>query len=200
VPPAGTVTTGPLNITSSPAVAHDSAAADSNTYVRYGSESWNSLSANADIKLAGGVFSTNIEPVGTATTCDKAPNSNWGEPWRPGVILGCYGYFPIIYVNGDLHINANGRGQGILLVNGNLEINGIFDFYGIVIVRNDILKSNGTAKIYGAVFAANMTAGQDLSWMTGDQDVQYSNCAVQAALKGSAILVRVTQRHWAQIF
>jgi hypothetical protein len=200
VPPAGTVTTGPLNITSSPAVAHDSAAADSNTYVRYGSESWNSLSANADIKLAGGVFSTNIEPVGTATTCNKTPNSNWGEPWRPGVILGCYGYFPIIYVNGDLHINANGRGQGILLVNGDLEINGIFDFYGIVIVRDDILKSNGTAKIYGAVFAANMTAGQDLSWMTGDQDVQYSNCAVQAALKGSAILVRVGQRHWAQIF
>ena len=200
VPPAGVVTTGPTNITSSPAVAHDSAAADSNTYVRYGSESWNSLSTNADIKLAGGVYSSNIEPVGTATTCDKSGNFNWGEPNRPGVILGCYGYFPIIYVNGDLHVSANGRGQGILLVNGDLEINGVFDFYGIVIVRDDILKSNGTMKVTGAVFAANMTAGQDLSWMTGDQDVQYSNCAVQAALKGSAILVRVTQRHWAQIF
>ncbi|HZI29499.1 MAG TPA: hypothetical protein VFD64_15125 [Gemmatimonadaceae bacterium] len=200
VPPAGTVTTGPLNITSTPAVAHDSAAADSNTYVRYGSESWNSLSANADIKIAGGVYSADILPLGTATTCNKSVDSNWGEPWRPGTVAGCYGYFPIIYVNGDLRINSNGRGQGILLVNGDLEINGVFDFYGIVIVRNDILKSNGTAKIYGAVFAANLTAGQDLSWMTGDQDVQYSNCAVQAALKGSAILVRVTQRHWAQIF
>jgi hypothetical protein len=200
VPPAGTVTTGPVNITSSPPVAYDSAAADSNTYVRYGSESWNSLSANADIKLAGGVYSAAIAPVGTATTCDKSGDYNWGEPNRPGDVIGCYGYFPIIYVNGDLRVNANGRGQGILLVNGDLEVNGVFDFFGIVVVRDDILKSNGTMKITGAVFAANLTAGQDLSWMTGDQDVQYSNCAVQAALKGSAILVRVTQRHWAQIF
>ena len=200
VPPAGTVTTGPVNITSSPAVAYDSAAADSNTYVRYGSESWNSLSTNADIKLAGGTYSAAIAPVGTATTCDKSGDYNWGEPNRPGDVIGCYGYFPIIYVNGDLRVNANGRGQGILLVNGDLEVNGVFDFFGIVVVRDDILKSNGTMKITGAVFAANLTAGQDLSWMTGDQDVQYSNCAVQAALKGSAILVRVTQRHWAQIF
>ena len=199
VPPAGTVTTGPSNITSSPAVAHDSAAADSNTYVRYGSESWNSLSANADIKLAGGVYNSNILPVGTATTCDKSGDFNWGEPNRPGII-GCYGYFPIIYSSGSLHLNGNGRGQGILLVNGDLEINGLLEFTGIIIVRDDILKSNGTAKVTGAVFAANMTAGDPLSWMTGDQDIQYSNCAVQSALQGSAILVRVLERHWAQVF
>lgn len=200
VPPAGTVQYGPANITSSPAVAHDSAAADSNTYVRYGSESWNSLSSNADIKLAGGIYNSNILPVGTATTCDKSGNFNWGEPSRPGTVAGCYGYFPIIYSSGSLHLNGNGRGQGILLVNGDLEINGLMEFTGIIIVRDDILKSNGTAKITGAVFAANMTAGDPLSWMTGDQDVQYSNCAVQSALQGSAILVRVLQRHWAQVF
>jgi hypothetical protein len=200
VPPAGTVTYGPSNITSTPAVAYDSAAADSNTYVRYGSESWNSLSSNADIKLAGGVYNSNILPVGTDSTCDKSGNFNWGEPNRPGTVIGCYGYFPIIYSASSLHLDGNGRGQGILLVNGDLEFNGLFEFTGIVIVRDDILKSNGTAKITGAVFAANMTAGDPLSWMTGDQDVQYSNCAVQSALQGSAILVRVLQRHWAQVF
>ena len=200
VPPSGTVVTGPMNITSTPAVSHDSAAADSNTYVRYGSESWNTLTTNADIKLAGGVYGSDMLPVGTGTTCDKSGNFNWGEPFRPGTVAGCYGYFPIIYSQGSLHLNGSGRGQGILLVNGDLEINGLFEFFGIVIVRDDIMKSNGTAKITGAVFAANMTAGDPLSWMTGDQDVQYSNCAVQSALKGSAILVRVTQRHWAQIF
>jgi len=200
VPPAGTVTTGPSNITSSPAVAHDSAAADSNTYVRYGSESWNSLTSNADIKLAGGVYNSAIQPVGTVSTCDKSGNFNWGEPERPGTVVGCYGYFPIIYASGSLHLNGNGRGQGILLVNGDLEINGLLEFTGIIVVRDDILKSNGTAKVTGAVFAANMTAGDPLSWMTGDQDIQYSNCAVQSALQGSAILVRVLQRHWAQVF
>ncbi len=199
VPPGKNVNTGPMNITSTPAIAYDSAAADSNTYVRYGSESWNSLTANADIKLPAGNYNADLMPVGTATTCDKSNQSNWGEPFRPGV-AGCYGYFPIIYVDGDLHINGDGRGQGILLVNGDLEVNGLLEFYGIVIVRDDVLKSNGTAKITGAVFAANMTLADPLSWLTGNQDVQYSKCAVESALAGSAILVRVTQRHWAQIF
>ena len=200
VPPGASVNTGPMNITSTPPVAYDSAAADSNTYVRYGSESWNSLTQNADIKLAGGIYNTDLVPVGTATTCDKSSDFNWGEPRRPGLVAGCYGYFPIIYVAGSLRMNGDGYGQGILLINGDLELNGLLEFTGIIIVRDDIVKSNGTAKITGAVFAANLTAGDPLSWMTGDQDVQYSNCAVQSALKGSAILVRVTQRHWAQIF
>lgn len=200
VPPTKTVTYNASNVGSTPAVSYDAAAADSNTYVRYGSESWNTLTSNADITLAGGVMGSDILPVGTATTCTKS-NTNWGEPFRvAGSIVGCYGYFPIIYSQTSLHLNGDGYGQGILLVNGDFEINGKFEFYGIIIVRDDLLKSNGTAKIQGAVFAANMTLTDPLSWMTGNQDVFYSNCAVQSALSGSAILVRVTQRHWAQIF
>ena len=200
VPPGTTVTYTPANITSTPMVAYDSAAADSNTYVRYGSESWNTLTSNADITLPGGNYGSDIAPVGTATTCDRSVKTNWGDPLRPG-ILGCHNYFPIIYSQNSLHLNGNGYGQGILLVNGDLEINGMFEWYGIVIVRDDILKSNGTAKVHGAVFAANLTLDPGaLSWMTGDQDIYYSKCAVENALAGSAILVRVTQRHWAQIF
>lgn len=200
VPPGSTVTYGSNNVTSTPAVAYDSAAADSNTYLRYGSESWNTLTANADIKLPGGGYNSDIEPVGTATTCDKSGNWNWGEPKRPGAVVGCYGYYPIIYAQGSLKLNGNGYGQGILLVNGDLEINGGFEFYGIVIVRDDITKGNGTAKIQGAVFAANLDLADPLSWMTGNQDIFYSKCAVESALSGSAILVRVAQRHWAQVF
>ena len=200
VPPSATVSYTPANIASSPAVSYDSAAADSNTYVRYGSESWNTLTANADITLPGGVYGSDILPVGTATTCDRSFDTNWGEPLRPGLAAGCYNYFPIVYSQGDLHLNGNGHGQGILLVNGDLEINGQFEFYGIIIVRDDLTKSNGTAMIHGAVFAANLTLTDPLSWMTGNQDIFYSKCAVENALAGSAILVRVTQRHWAQIF
>lgn len=199
VPPGATVNSGPHNLASTPGVAYDPAAADSNTYVRYGSESWNSLTANADITIPGGNYNADLEPIGTATTCNKSLSTNWGEPYRPGVI-GCHGYFPIIYVNGDLHLNGDGRGQGILLVNGDLEINGLLDFYGIVIVRDDFSKSNGTAKVNGAIFAANLTLADPLSWLTGNQTVLYSKCAVESALAGSAILIRVTQRHWAQIF
>lgn len=200
VPPGATVNSGPVNIASTPGVAYDPAAADSNTYVRYGSESWNSLTANADITIPGGNYNADLFPTGTATTCDKSLSNNWGEPYRPGTVAGCYGYFPIIYVNGDLHLNGDGRGQGILLVNGNLEVNGLLEFYGIVIVRDDFQKSNGTATITGAVFAANLTLADPLTWLTGNQTVLYSKCAVESALQGSAILVRATQRHWAQLF
>jgi hypothetical protein len=200
VPPGKTVSTqGAGTIAGVPAVAYDSAAADSNTYVRYGSESWNTLVANADISLAGGTYNSAIAPVGTATTCTSG-NFNWGEPNRPGNVAGCYGYFPIIYVDGSLKLNGPGRGQGILLVNGDLEINGTFDFYGIVVVRQDITKGNGTAKIQGAVFAANADLSPQNVWMAGNKDVWFSKCAVESALAGSAILVRVTQRHWAQVF
>ena len=200
VPPTSTVTYNPSNIGSTPEVEYDPAAADSNTYVRYGSENWITLTSNADIKLSGGNYNSDIEPVGTATTCDKSSDWNWGEPLRPGAVIGCYGYYPIIYASGSLHLNGNGYGQGILLVNGDLEINGKFEFYGLVIVRDDVTKGNGTAKIHGALYAANLTLDTSLSWVTGNQDVYYSKCAVETALAGSAILVRVTQRHWAQVF
>lgn len=200
VPPGNTVQYGSGNVGSTPAVQYDPSAADSNTYVRYGSESWNSLTSNADIKLPGGVYGSDIKPVGTATTCDKSGNFNWGEPLRPGAVAGCYGYWPIVYVNGPLHINGNGYGQGILLVNGDLKINGKFEYYGLVVVRDDVDKGNGTSKIHGALFAANATLDDPLSWINGNQDVLFSKCAVESALAGSAILVRVNQRHWAQIF
>jgi hypothetical protein len=201
VPPGETVTANSSNFGSTPAIAYDAAAADSNTYVRYGSETWNSLTSNADIKISGGVYNSDIEPIGTATTCDQSVWTNWGEPLRPGAVIGCYGYFPIIYATGSIHLNGNGYGQGILLVNGDLEINGKFEFYGLVIVRDDVTKGNGTAKIHGALYAANLildTTSQ--SWITGNQDVFYSKCAIENALAGSAILVRVLQRHWAQVF
>jgi hypothetical protein len=200
VPPGKTVSYKSSHIGSTPAVSYDSAAADSNTYIRYGSESWNSLTSNADIVLAPGNYGSGIQPVGTATTCDKSGNWNWGEPFRPGSVAGCYGYFPIIYATGTIHLNGNGRGQGILLVNGDLEINGTFEFYGLVIVRDDISKGNGTSEVHGAVFAANVDLSDPDNWLTGNKDVLYSKCAVESALAGSAILVRVTQRHWAQVF
>lgn len=191
-------TQGAGSITGNPPIVNDPVAADPDTYVRYGSESWNSLVANADITIPGGTYNSAVAPAGDASTCTFS-NFNWGEPFRPG-IQGCYDYFPIIYASGSVKLNGPGRGQGILLVNGDLEINGTFEFYGIVVVRDDITKGNGTAEIYGAVFAGNVDLSPQSVWMAGNKDVFYSSCAVQSALKGSAILVRATQRHWAQIF
>lgn len=204
VPPGETVTTTTAaNMPGTQDVAYDAAAADSNTYVRYGSETWNTLTTNADIQLPGGNVGSDILPVGTATTC-TAGTYNWGEPLRTAVgavtlVPGCNYHFPIIYSAGNLTINGNGRGQGILLVNGDLKINGTFDFYGIVIARDDIERGTGTANIYGAVFSRNADVGDNSFW-SGTQNVNYSQCAIENALRGSAILTRVEERHWTQLY
>lgn len=203
VPPGAIVDYKEASLPGTLDVERDPAAADSNTYVRYGTETWNTLASNADIKLPGGNFGSNILPEKSGTTCTSS-TSNWGEPFRVGgggitLVPECNGRFPIIYSSGDLTLNGKGRGQGILLVNGDLKINGNFDFFGIIIVRDDIEKGTGTATIHGAVFSRDATVGDD-SFFAGTQDVYFSKCAVENALRGSAILTRVTQRHWTQLY
>jgi hypothetical protein len=201
-PPGATVQYQAGNITSPLSVLYDPVAGDSNTYVRYGTESWNSLAAAANVKLLGGQYGTDILPSDSSGVCLTSSMMNWGEPFRGGsdYVAACTAYFPIIYVNGDLQLNGKGRGQGILLVNGNLRINGTFDFDGLIVVRDDIDKGNGSATITGAVMARNATFADGGSWINGNQTVSYSKCAVESALRGSAILVRVRDRSWMQVY
>ena len=190
----------PGNLTGSPSGwAYDAAAADSNTYVRYGTESWNSLVANADIRLGSNAYAP--EPIGTSSTCDEGVLTNWGEPNRgSGSVVGCQDYFPIIYIDGDATINGNGRGQGILLVNGNIRINGTMDWYGLIVARNDIDAGNGTANVYGSVMSRNAIIDDGSSLLAGTSNFYWSSCALESALRGSAILTRVRDRAWAQLY
>lgn len=178
-------------------IRQDATAADSNTYVRYGTESWNSLAANADIKVSGGTWKP--EPVGSATVCNYGVTTNWGEPQRvSGSILGCKDYFPIIYSSSSISLSS-GRGQGILLVNGDVKINGNFQWYGIIIAKDDIDKGNGTFDLWGSILSrdADVTDGNNI---TGNSSFNWSKCAVESALRGSAILTRAKQRSWVQLF
>lgn len=191
-------------ISGTPSVERNAAAAAESTYIKFGDETWLSLAANADIPLAGGQ-TYSPAPVGTATTCDYTKtNGNLGEPWRAGEkfgqVAGCTGYFPIVYVNGDAHFNG-GRGQGILMVNGDLIMNGGFQWYGLILVKSTI-RSNGTADVFGAVMseAAKLDDNNNSTTINGDQNIFYSKCAVESALRGSAILVPVRDRAWAQFF
>ncbi|WP_309669075.1 pilus assembly PilX N-terminal domain-containing protein [Gemmatimonas sp.] len=179
-------------------INQSAAAADSNTYVRYGTESWNTLVANADITLPAGNLGP--EPVGTATTCDLSSTSNWGEPLRSGngYIAGCTDYFPIIYASGSLQL-TKGRGQGILLVNGDIRLAGNFQWFGLIIARDDITKGNGTFDMWGSIMSrnANVNDGNDI---VGNSSFNWSKCAVESALRGSAILTRTKERSWVQLY
>jgi hypothetical protein len=176
-----------------PAQQQDPAAADTTTYYKYGDQNWTLLTQNADIKLPGGNYY--LEPLEASGKCDYATKTNWGDPQRT---TACADYFPIVYIDGDLKLQANSIGQGVLLVNGSLEMAGGFEFNGIVIVRNDI-KSTGTGnKISGSAFAGN-TYTTDNSSITGNSEIQYSKCAIERAAKGSSTIVRTKQRGFAEI-
>ncbi|WP_411279412.1 hypothetical protein [Gemmatimonas sp.] len=179
-------------------INQSAAAADSNTYVRYGTESWNTLVANADITLPAGNLGP--EPVGTATTCDISSTSNWGEPLRSGTgyVGGCTDYFPIIYVSGSLQL-TKGRGQGILLVNGDIRLAGNFQWFGLIIARDDITKGNGTFDMWGSIMSRNADVTDDNS-IVGNSSFNWSKCAVESALRGSAILTRTKERSWVQLY
>jgi hypothetical protein len=190
----------------------DPLAADQNTYVRFGDETWNTLTSQANVTLQGdNTIGSNIYPTVTppivGTDCNKSNTLNWGEPWRVGadghtiadVVAPCQNYFPIIYSNGNLHLNGSGHGQGILLVNGNVEINGHFEWYGLIIVTNDIVRGNGSATIYGGVMAKNEVKA-DESIISGTTTYNYSACALERAMRGSAQVVQAKERAWTELY
>jgi len=168
-------------------------AGDPNTYLKFGDQSWDMLTANADIKLPGGNYS--IAPTVTGTNCQYSNTSNWGDPLRT---TACADYFPIIYVNGDLKIQANSIAQGVLLVNGSLEMAGNFTFNGIMVVKNDIKSTGNGNKVTGSAFAGN-TYTADNTTVSGNSEIQYSACAVERAGKASALVVRAKERGFAEI-
>lgn len=185
-------------VSGSPQVLRDALVADSSAYIRYGDETWNSLVAQASIRITNGTTPSMIEPSVLNGRCNKIL-SNWGEPSRDAASVAlCYNYFPIIYSSGDLAVSS-GRGQGILLVEGDLRINGNFTWSGLIVVRDDVEKGNGTALVYGAVMARNATV-DDASQVLGNTTYAYSQCGLARALAGSAQVVQARQRAWAEIF
>lgn len=189
----------PTNVIGVPQAYADPNAGLDGTYTKYGDENWTTLTQQADVIVSG---DWNPMPVGTATTCTKG-DSNWGEPYRAGnaaVVLGCTSYFPIVWVRSDLIVNAKGRGQGILLIEGNLRVNGDFTWDGLIIVRDNIVKGNGTPQITGAVMARSATLANAESEFLGNSTFQYSKCALESALRGSARLVPAKQRAWAELW
>jgi len=181
-----------LRLSGDPPKLQDPAAADTTTYYKYGDQNWTGLVQNADIKLPGGNYKTVPNYSGA---CAYSDTYNWGDPERLGP---CADYFPIVYVDGDLKIQSNSRGQGVLLVNGSIEMAGGFIFNGIVIARNDIKSTGNGNKITGGAFAGN-TYTTDNSSVTGDSEIHYSSCAIDRAAKGSSTIVRAKERGFVEM-
>lgn len=201
VPIGSSVTTvGSSWVQGVPPTKQDPLASDQNTYIRFGDETWNTLVASANLTFNGGDFNA-VTPDSLANgSCNKANVYNWGEPRRGfGTVPACKNYFPIIYSNGSMALNGQGRGQGILLVNGDIAINGHFEWHGLIIVSNDIIRGNGSATVFGGVMARNEMKASG-SMIMGTTHYNYSTCALERAMRGSAQVVQAKERAWTELY
>jgi hypothetical protein len=186
------------NINGDPQVVQDPTINDS-TFFKYGDLDWNELVAMATkVYPAGDVGPLNqLAPVGSTTTCTTSATENWGDPHRGAATRGCWNYFPIIYVNGNLKMTG-GYGQGILLVTGDVEVAGGTEFYGPAIIRGH-LKSTGTGGHFlGGVMAANVD--MESNTVLGNSLINYSSCALATALRGSSPGRLMRERSWVEVF
>ena len=196
-PTATTTVNGSVTISGNPPYTTSAAAGDTNTYFNYGSSTYTTLAAAADITLPGGTY-TGMGPVLAGTVCNKTSTMNWGDPARAVPLGACASYFPIIHVTGDLKVSG-GTGQGILLVDGDFTKAGSFSFYGVVIARGTIKSTGNNNGIFGAEMAASIDEG-DAVTLAGSTSIQYSSCAVQQALSASSSLVTTKGRAWVNLY
>ncbi|HEX6940226.1 MAG TPA: hypothetical protein VF158_12500 [Longimicrobiales bacterium] len=179
----------------------------------FGEWDYEELAARADKVFPGGTgLGAEIAPVvADDGSCNEGAPFNWGAPGNPN--SPCHFYFPIIHVQGDLDLNGQGQGQGILLVDGNLGIRGGFEFSGIIIVRGKIETGGGNSKIYGTITVLGENTSEKSkikdcdtegcqSEVTGNPIVHLSTCAIKRAVeynKGTSRVRPVAERSWVDL-
>lgn len=186
-----------------PQVAND-ASVNASTFSTLGDQTFNDLKAGANIILPLTTPYNGAAPsaTGSPLKCNTANQMNWGEPRRSGggYVSQCTAYFPIIYGSGtQLKVAAGGRGQGLLLVEGDLEISGGFEWTGLIIAKGGIKVTGNGNKITGALLAQDV-ALDDQNSIAGNTTLQYSSCAISKALAGTGSARPLTQRSWVQAY
>ena len=166
---------------------------DTTSALRLGQFDWPALDGLAHSRVT--VRVTGAAPRVSGEECDTATPDNWGEPnrWMGGP---CTGYYPVIHAASDLVIDG-GRGQGVLVVDGNLTVQGGAEFTGVVLVRGAVLDGPGGGRITGALAIAGQ--GATLSSL-GGISMGFSRCAARKALLGIAMPKAVIERSWSEVF
>ena len=192
----GNVTeTGNATVLGTPPVVNDPTI-NNNTFTTFGGATYASLAAKANLVIPAGNYST--DPVVTNGVCDKNVLTNWGDGENP--TAPCGDYWPIIHATGTISLN-NTQGQGILLVDGDLNIQGSYQFFGIVIIQGDLKTAGGgttDAHFWGGVMAKN--ADLSTQSLSGKATLNFSSCAILTALQATSPISMMRSRGWAQLF
>jgi hypothetical protein len=177
-------------LTGSPGFVVDSSVSDS-LLSTYGSWNLTSLRAAANQQLTGLV--TGPGPVLDPATgrCDPSAATNLGEPLDSS--SRCFGFFPIIGVSSGSRIEG-GRGQGVLLADGDLELADGFDFYGVVVVAGRLTIAGAGTRVTGLVLLRHSPS--DTARLTGVGSVALSRCAIARAAGRSTPLRPLSGQSW----
>jgi len=187
---------GNSTVTGTPPIVNDPSI-NNGTFTTFGGATFAQLAARATITLPGGNYST--APVFNGDgSCDKTVLTNWGDGDNP--TSQCGSYWPIIYLTGTTTLN-NTQGQGILLVDGDLNIQGSYQFYGIVIIQGDLKTAGGgttDAHFWGGVMAKN--ADLSVQNITGKATLNFSSCSILQALQATSPISMMRSRGWTQLY
>jgi hypothetical protein len=167
--------------------------ADTSTLLRFGQFDWGKLVEVASVRTTARV--TGAAPRSTDEECDTTDPNNWGEPEKSNG-GACTSYYPVIHAAGDLIVDG-GRGQGLLLVDGDLTVQGDFAFFGAVLVRGALLSAPGGARVTGTVSVA---AQGEVEPALDSIAIAFSRCAARKALLGIALPVPLAERSWSEAF
>jgi hypothetical protein len=154
--------------------------------------------------MAGASYNGMVPTVAGASVCNRGDLNNWGEPGDPAygpLVPQCRTFMPVTLFTGNTTIN-NGRGQGIILVQGDLRFQGTFIFDGIVLATGNIDfhgAGGASSRIYGGLFSANTIDVDDLIAIAGAPIITYSSCAVAAVLASAGRGIPLSKRGWVQI-
>ena len=192
----GNVTeSGNATVVGTPPVVNDPTVTN-NTFTAFGGATYAQLAARATLTIPPGNYSTG--PVVTNGVCDKTVLTNWGDGMNPA--SACADYFPIIHVPGTITLN-NTQGQGILLVDGDLNIQGSYQFFGIVVVQGDLKTAGGgstDAHFWGGVMAKNADLSEQN--LSGKATLNYSSCSINAVLQATSPISMMRSRGWTQLY
>jgi hypothetical protein len=193
------------NISGQPAQVEHDPTVTANFFNIFGDVTFDELKKSADIVLPNTTPYNGAAPsltAGAPQRCNTADQMNWGEPHRNGAgfTSQCVNYFPILYGSGSqTQLAAGGRGQGLLLVEGDLNISGGFEWTGLIVAKGGIKIVGNGNKITGALLAQDV-AVDDQNSISGNTTLQFSSCALSKAIQGSAFAEPLTMRSWVQAY
>jgi hypothetical protein len=122
------------------------------------------LSDNVDVDA----LVNSLKPSANITMTDSTvQGANWGNP------SNCSTY-NIVYFNTDAHLTGQSQGCGLLLIDGDLEVNGGFQWRGLVIATGSITfsgKGGDMKKVVGGMVSGG-TVDADVT-IGGSAEIRY---------------------------